>query len=101
MTRLGGVILTLCAQAVLWAGERPRCDKTSQGQFWPPRTNQERGERQKAIRCGTLQVCAHKGWRYRWEPVGEPYWRLAKTTPPEACLERPIEPEASLDSREP
>jgi hypothetical protein len=66
---------------------RPRCAEQTQGYFWPEEANHDRQALRQAVRCGTLQVCSRGFWRYRWQPVSTPYWRLSGAPVPADCAD--------------
>ncbi len=80
-------LLAVVCCASLAAQEPPRCGQSLRGTFWPEEANGSREARQHAPNCGELKICTRGLWRFRWEPVGIPYWRLAGGKAPAGCAE--------------
>lgn len=56
--------------------ERPRCDRSRQGQLWPEEANVKSSARNRAQKCGQLLMCTEGVWRLDWEPVSVPFWMM-------------------------
>jgi hypothetical protein len=67
------------------AEEPPRCGQSLRGTLWPVEANSKQEARRQALKCGELRMCTRGLWRFRWEAVGVPYWRLAGEKAPESC----------------
>jgi len=62
---LASVVL-LAALGTAAAQEKPPCNKDRTGQFWPAEANDNPIKAVELARSGDLEVCALKGWHYRW-----------------------------------
>lgn len=80
-------LLALIGGAALAAEAPPRCGQQLRGTLWPARANDSRDARRQALACGELRICTRGLWRFHWEPVGVPYWRVAGMKAPEGCAE--------------
>lgn len=56
---------------MLTESERPHCDASLAGRFWPESANENAALRRKAARDGTLEVCSKSRFRYMWKPLPE------------------------------
>lgn len=58
---------------MLTESERPRCDASLVGQFWPESANESAVLRRKAAQDGTLEICTKARWRYGWKQLSVRY----------------------------
>ncbi len=49
--------------------QRPVCNKSTHGQFWPAEANGDREVAGRLIRQGELEMCSYDTWKYRWKPM--------------------------------
>lgn len=49
--------------------EKPACNASTKGLFWPEAANRDSKLRQKASRCGELEVCARGQWHFHWQSL--------------------------------
>jgi len=59
-------VVLLAASGFAAAEEKPSCNKSRVGQFWPAEANDSPLKATQFARSGDLEVCALKGWHYRW-----------------------------------
>jgi hypothetical protein len=82
--------LLLLATAACYAEEpkKPRCNGKSEGLFWPEEANTDRIAAGRLSRCGALEVCVLRGWRYKWQPLSVHVSQLGKKSGalPASCL---------------
>ena len=88
------VLLGFALLLPLWAEtEKPVCDKTTSGRFWPDEANYDKRRMFELSRRGELELCATHGRRratYQWEIIGV---TVIKTVKPEASS-----PQAKVDT---
>ena len=51
------------------AVQKPACKAAIHGHFWPDAANTDGNAARKLAQCGSLEICATTGWRYKWQPV--------------------------------
>jgi len=49
--------------------QKPACRAAIHGHFWPDAANTDGNAARKLAQCGSLEICATTGWRYKWQPV--------------------------------
>ena len=78
--------------------EKPKCSADTVGQLWPTDANHDSALFAKHSRCGDLELCVRKLWRYRWETLSVRLDQLAKNGQfhkPAGC-----ETDSELESRD-
>jgi len=78
--------------------EKPKCSADTVGQLWPADANHDSALFAKHSRCGELELCVRRVWRYRWETLSVRLDQLAKNGQihkPAGC-----ETEPELESRD-
>jgi hypothetical protein len=69
------------------AVRKPACKAPIHGQFWPDAANTDGRAAQQLAKCGALEICAHAGWKYKWQSVAVNVRQLGKAPqePTAAC----------------
>ena len=60
--------LMAAASALCLAADisKPACNAQNYGRMWPDAANDNPKMMTKLSQCGELQICSHRGTRYRW-----------------------------------
>jgi hypothetical protein len=95
---LGYLLLLIVPVALAQEGEKPKCGADTLGQLWPADANHDSALFVKHSRCGELEMCVRKVWRYRWEMLSVRLDQLAK----DGQLRKPAgcETDVELESRD-
>jgi hypothetical protein len=91
-------LLLIVPVALAQDAEKPKCSADTLGQLWPADANHDSALFAKHSRCGELEMCVRKIWRYRWETLSVRVDQLAKNgqfRKPAGC-----ETDAELESRD-
>ncbi|HLK19418.1 MAG TPA: hypothetical protein VKT81_10690 [Bryobacteraceae bacterium] len=59
----------LLASTAVFADDRPACDASTSGLFWPEAANHDSKLRNQFSRCGDLEICARGRWRFHWKSL--------------------------------
>jgi hypothetical protein len=71
------ITVGLLIAAASLAEQKPACNKSNHGRFWPEAANSSAEARRTAARDGSLEMCSYGIWKYRWEPLTVNVQRLA------------------------
>lgn len=91
-------LLLIVPVALAQEVEKPKCSADTLGQLWPAGANHDSALFAKHSRCGELEMCVRRVWRYRWEMLSVRLDQLAKS----GQLRKPAgcETDAELESRD-
>ena len=61
--------MTLAAAEGWGQSQKPACDASTQGRFWPDEANRDRKAMVELTRRGELEMCTLRGKQYQWRTV--------------------------------
>lgn len=79
------VLSSLAGYSQEW--EKPACTRDLAGQFWPLEANTDSRLLKKYARCGQLEICTRRAWRYQWRQATVTVNQLRKRSVPAAGCE--------------
>ena len=85
LAKIGFALIAVAPLALPDEPQKPACDKSTAGQFWPPEANQDHQALARLARCGELEMCVRNVWRHHWEKLTVRADQLGKSRPSSTC----------------